>query len=80
MIIVCNFCPVTRTDYRIDLPRAGEYEPIFNSDDAKYGGSGLPLPTVTAQRSPHRDQSFSGVFTLAPMSTTFYKRKITPRK
>lgn len=79
LIAVCNFCPVLRTDYCLGLPRPGEYEPILNSDDAKYGGSGAILPTVTAVKEPMHGMPYSGKFTVAPMSVTFYKRKINPR-
>jgi len=38
-IIVLNFTPVLRENYRIGVPQAGEYTEIFNSDAAYYGGS-----------------------------------------
>ncbi len=80
VILVCNFCPVLRTGYRLGLPKAGEYEAILNSDDSKYGGSGLELPLITAEKTPMHGLPYSGEFTLAPLSAVFYKRKVTPRK
>ncbi|MBE6985279.1 MAG: 1,4-alpha-glucan branching protein GlgB [Ruminococcaceae bacterium] len=80
VIVILNFCPVERRGYRLGLPRAGVYEPVLNSDDAKYGGSGIELPKVNAQKIPMHGLPFSGEFTLAPMSATFYKRKVTQRK
>ncbi|MDH7446462.1 1,4-alpha-glucan branching protein GlgB [Aquimarina sp. 2201CG14-23] len=41
LIIACNFTPVPRTKYRIGLPSEGKLIPILNSDDKKYGGSGI---------------------------------------
>lgn len=79
LICICNFCPVRREHYRLGLPKQGEYEPIFNSDAVCYGGGGTELPTVSAEKIPMHGLPFSGEFTLAPMATTFYKRKITPR-
>lgn len=38
-IIVLNFTPVLRTQYRLGVPQAGNYEEIFNSDAVCYGGS-----------------------------------------
>jgi 1,4-alpha-glucan branching enzyme len=32
---------VVRQDYRIGMPSAGPYKEIFNSDDRRYGGSGV---------------------------------------
>ena len=80
LIVICNFCPVTRTGYRLGLPKPGEYEPVFNSDDAAYGGSGLALHSVTAEKEPMHGLSYSGEFTIPPLSATFYRRKVTPRK
>lgn len=39
VIIVLNFTPVTRLQYRLGVPQAGSYREIFNSDAACYGGS-----------------------------------------
>lgn len=36
-----NFTPVPRHDYRIGVPDPGTYREIFNSDDKRFGGSGL---------------------------------------
>ncbi len=39
VIIVLNFTPVLRNQYRIGVPQAGTYHEIFNSDAGCYGGS-----------------------------------------
>lgn len=39
VIIVLNFTPVTRFQYRLGVPQAGNYHEIFNSDADCYGGS-----------------------------------------
>lgn len=41
LIVACNFTPVPRYDYKIGVGESGTYMQIFNSDDAKYGGSGI---------------------------------------
>lgn len=41
IILVTNFTPVPRTLHRIGVPYRGQYKEILNSDDLKYGGSGL---------------------------------------
>jgi 1,4-alpha-glucan branching enzyme len=41
VIFACNFTPVPLTDHRIGVPFAGKYREVFNSDDQKYGGSGV---------------------------------------
>ena len=75
VIAVCNFCPVKRTGYRLGLPGAGWYEPVFCSDDAAFGGTGQKVPIVHAVRKPWNSFTHSGEFTIPPMSVTFYKRR-----
>ncbi len=41
MLCVFNFTPVPRTDYRLGLPRGGEWKEVFNSDASPYAGSGM---------------------------------------
>ncbi len=38
VIVVCNFVPVPRENYRIGAPEKGEYEILLNTDDEKYAG------------------------------------------
>ncbi|RYG00552.1 MAG: 1,4-alpha-glucan branching protein GlgB, partial [Chitinophagaceae bacterium] len=40
LVIVLNLTPVTRDNYRIGLPAAGEWKEIFNSDASQFWGSG----------------------------------------
>jgi len=40
ILVVCNFTPITRMNYRVGVPRMGRWEEILNSDAALYGGSG----------------------------------------
>jgi 1,4-alpha-glucan branching enzyme len=41
MVILCNFTPVPRENYKVGVPFQGQYREIFNSDLEKYGGSGI---------------------------------------
>ena len=75
VVVVCNFCPVTRTGYRIGVPKAGTYAPVLSSDDAKYGGTGTELAPVKAKKEEMHGLPYSVELTLPPMSTVFYERK-----
>ena len=46
LIIVVNFAPVTRYNYRIGVPDKGRYKEVFNSDLPEYGGWGQRNDTV----------------------------------
>ena len=41
LIVVCNFTPVVRHNYRIGVFEPCRYQEIFNSDDPSYWGSGV---------------------------------------
>lgn len=41
LIVVLNFTPVPRENYRIAVPSSGTYIEIFNSDDESFKGSGM---------------------------------------
>jgi len=40
ILVICNFTPVPRNNYRIGVPRGGFWREVLNSDAAYYGGSG----------------------------------------
>ncbi|TCV88933.1 1,4-alpha-glucan branching protein GlgB [Sulfurirhabdus autotrophica] len=39
VVVVLNFTPVPRNNYRIGVPEGAEYKEIFNSDSSYYGGT-----------------------------------------
>ena len=41
LVILLNFTPVRREGYEFGVPVAGVYGEVFNSDDEKYGGTGV---------------------------------------
>lgn len=49
VLVILNFTPVVRDGFRLAVPCEGEYREIFNSDEEKYGGSGVcnPGPLVS---------------------------------
>jgi 1,4-alpha-glucan branching enzyme len=40
VLVVLNFTPVTRVDYRVGVPRGGYWAEALNSDAPRYGGRG----------------------------------------
>jgi len=41
IVVVCNFTPVIRYDYKVGVPQGGFWKEIFNSDAREYDGSGV---------------------------------------
>ena len=46
VIVVLNFTPVPRDNYRIGVPTAGRYVEKLSSDDLRFGGSEYQTTTV----------------------------------
>ncbi len=74
ILVVCNFTPVTRENYRVGVPRGGYWRELLNSDAPYYGGGGLgnlggsEAVPVAAQGRYH-----SLTLTLPPLSVVFLK-------
>ncbi len=56
LVVILNFTPVAYEDYFLRVPTEGIYEEIFNSDDEKYGGSGVANKGARFESAP--DQVF----------------------
>lgn len=73
-IVVCNFTPVVRHGYRIGVPEGGAYEEALNTDDTRYGGSGVRNSEgVVAEKVPAHGQPYSLSLTLPPLATMVLK-------
>ncbi len=62
LLVVCNFVPVAHEAYRVGVPYAGKYKEIFNSDEKKYGGTGIINGRVkqsSAEEWDERENSIS---------------------
>ncbi len=75
LIILCNFSPVKRMNYRIGAPSPGDYIEIFNSDALEFGGVGnLNKEPVKAEPVPMHGLPQSIAITVPPMATIFLER------
>jgi 1,4-alpha-glucan branching enzyme len=74
IIVVCNFTPVIRHDYRIGVPKLDGYQEIFNSDSERYGGKGINhSKPIQANIQEWNNQPYSISITVPPLSTVFLK-------
>jgi 1,4-alpha-glucan branching enzyme len=74
VLVVCNFTPVPRYNYRVGVPRGGRWHEILNSDAEYYGGSGMGNQGgADAQPMPYEDFGHSLTLTLPPLAVLFFK-------
>ncbi|QXP55415.1 1,4-alpha-glucan branching protein GlgB [Cellulophaga sp. HaHa_2_95] len=67
VIVICNFTPVQRENYRIGIPKATKMKEIFNSDAKKYGGSGVLNSKIKTDKIPSHAYKNSIEITLPPL-------------
>ena len=76
VLMVCNFTPVPRQEYRIGAPHGGFWREALNSDATEYGGSGMGnRGGVDADAWPQHGRPFSLPLTLPPLSVLFLTDK-----
>ena len=74
LVVVCNFTPVVRENYRIGLSKKGKITQIFNSDETIYGGSGVTnSKPIKIEADPWNGRDFSAALVLPPLSVTVFK-------
>jgi 1,4-alpha-glucan branching enzyme len=75
LVVVLNFTPVPRENYRIGVPREGTYHEILNSDSEFYGGSNMGNGSgLVAEPVPWMNQSHSLSITLPPLAGIVIER------
>jgi 1,4-alpha-glucan branching enzyme len=73
-LVVCNFTPVVRRNYRLGAPHGGWWQEVLNSDAEHYGGSGQGnLGGVDASPVSYHGQFHSLNVTLPPLALTIFK-------
>jgi 1,4-alpha-glucan branching enzyme len=74
VVVVLNFTPVVRDNYRVGVPARGAYREILNSDHKQYGGSdvGNPQP-IASENVAWNGREHSMLVTLPPLAGTFLR-------
>ncbi len=76
LVLVSNFTPVERVNYRIGLPIRGEWLELFNTDSQLYGGENRGnLGTVIAEGQSWHGQDQSAEIYIPPLSTLLFEIK-----
>jgi 1,4-alpha-glucan branching enzyme len=74
ILVVCNFTPVPRPNYRVGAPRGGYWQEILNSDSSWYGGGDWGNGGgVEAVPVPLHARSHSLTVTVPALAAVFFK-------
>jgi 1,4-alpha-glucan branching enzyme len=75
VVVLANFTPVPRSEYRIGVPFAGRWREVFNSDSGAYGGSDLGnLGGVASEPIGQHGVAQSIVLTVPPLGVLILRR------
>lgn len=76
IVVVVNFTPVVREGYVLGVPEPGEYEEIFNSDELRFGGSGVVnARALQSSDFPINGRSCSVTLRIPPLGATVLRHK-----
>ena len=79
LLVVCNFTPIVRHNYRLGVPRLGRYREVLNTDSSIFGGSNAGNGGfVDSQPVPDHGRPHSVVLTLPPLAVLILKLDAAP--
>jgi 1,4-alpha-glucan branching enzyme len=79
VVVVCNFTPMVRHDYRIGVPQANGYRELINSDAQLYGGSNMGnAGYVEVDRVPAHGFPCSVRLTVPPLAGVILQPAVGP--
>jgi 1,4-alpha-glucan branching enzyme len=74
LVVVCNFTPVVRENYRVGVADPGFYREILNTDSTHYEGTGAGnAGGVRAEPIPWNNRSHSLKLKLPPLAAVYLK-------
>ena len=77
LVVILNFTPVVRRDYRIGVPAGGMYREVLNSDSRFYGGSDVGnFLGVHSEARPWMGFEHSLSLTLPPLGALVLQRSM----
>ncbi len=75
IVVLCNFAPVKRENYRLGVPQPGVYEELLNSDSTCFGGWGNRNGPIETENIPLHGHPQSMAVTVPPLSTVYFQRR-----
>ena len=80
VIVALNFTPLPRHNYRLGVPKAGQYKEVFNSDSEYYGGSNVGnAGLIETDDLPWMNLPHSINITLPPLAGVIFKPAATTK-
>lgn len=77
ILVVLNFTPQVRKNYRIGLPGPGYWSEVLNTDASLYYGSNQGnAGGVQAEAVPYHNQDYSATITIPPLAGVYFRGSV----
>jgi 1,4-alpha-glucan branching enzyme len=75
LVVVCNFTPVPRDEYRVGVPHGGYWKEVLNSDAGLYGGGDIGnAGGLEASEESTHGRPYSLNLRIPPLACLIFKR------
>lgn len=78
LLVVCHFNANVMTEYSVGVPYGGVWKEVLNSDDKKYGGSGITNGDLKAKKEASHGKDYSVTFKLPPLCVMIFEGEDVP--
>ena len=79
LLVVCHFNTNSLADYTVGVPYGGTWTEVLNSDDTRFGGSGIVNGVLKAQKTASHGHEQSISFKLPPLCVLVFEGEDVPR-
>jgi 1,4-alpha-glucan branching enzyme len=80
LLVVCHFNTQPIDSYSVGVPHSGTWKAILNSDDTRFGGSGMTNSDLKAEKKPSHGCDYSVTFKLPPLAVMVFEGPPEPKK
>ncbi len=79
LLVICHFNPNVMESYTVGVPYGGTWRELLNSDDKRFGGSGVTNTDLKARKEPSHGQNYALTFRLAPLAVQIFEGQNVPK-
>ena len=79
LLVICHFNTNAMQEYTVGVPYGGTWKEVLNSDDKRFGGSGIVNGDLEAQKEPSHGQDHSIAFQLPPLCVMIFEGEDLPK-
>ncbi len=79
LVAVVNFAGVPHENYRVGLPFPGDWDEVLNTDDPKYGGSGVLNTSINVEKVGWNGRTQSALLRIPPLGAVYLRPRSRKR-